>query len=107
MRAGRLRHRVQIQAWSETRDTHGGVTETWEDPGTPRWASVEPLQGREQWFAEQTEATVSHRIRMRGGASITPKDRIAWDGRVFQVEVIKDTAERRIELELMCREVVP
>lgn len=105
MRAGKLRHRVIIQKATETRDAHGGITRTWADVSTV-WASVEPLSGREFLDASQTEADISHRVRIRHYDDLTPSHRIVHGGRHLNIETIMNRDERDIELELMCKEDV-
>lgn len=104
IRAGRLRHRVSIERLSEETNAVGGVSRTWRSIAR-RWAGIEPLSGRERLNADQTNATVSHRIMLRaGGLSITPKDRIRLGDRVFGIEAVMDRDERGAVLELMATE---
>lgn len=64
MRSGPLNRRVTIQQSSTTsRDSGGGVVEAWTNY-TTGWASVEPLNGRELFDAQQKYGEVSHRIRL-------------------------------------------
>lgn len=77
MRAGDLRHRVEIQEPSDSRDAHGGITRTWNTVAT-RWARIEPLSGRELFQAQQVEARTRVRITMRPYAALTETHRIVW-----------------------------
>ncbi len=76
MRAGRLRHRVQIQERVETtRDEHGGISPTWSTIATVS-ASVEPLRGRELFEAQQVQERTTIRVRMRHYPGLTTKHRL-------------------------------
>lgn len=105
MQAGHLRHRVVIEEQSVARADDGGEVVSWESLATV-WAAVEPLAGREFFSAEQFQSELSHRVRLRYRAdvSFTPKMRVAWDGRTFDVESVLDVGGRRRELHLMCME---
>lgn len=73
--AGPLRHRVQIQAITHTRDAHGGNTQSFATADTV-WAAVEPLSGRELFEAQQVHARTTVRIRMRKYPGLTTKHRL-------------------------------
>ena len=62
--AGKLNKRVQIQELTNTRDAHGGQSQSWSTVAT-RWAAIEPLRGRELYEAQQVHERVTVRIIMR------------------------------------------
>lgn len=104
MKAGELRHKIAIQNLSTTRDGFGGVVETWTTIATA-WARVEPLSGREFWEARKMNSDISMKITMRAsGINISPRMRIALNGRHVYIEVVREIEERGIELILLCRE---
>lgn len=105
MRAGRLRHRVTIQQVTRTRDGFGQPVESWSAFATV-WAAVEPLRGREYFAAQQFAAETTHKITLRYLASVLPSMRVLFGSRVFRIEAIKDSAERNVQMELMCVEVL-
>jgi SPP1 family predicted phage head-tail adaptor len=104
MRAGRLRHRVQIQAATDTRASDGSLTRTWATVAT-RWASVEPLNGRELYYAQQVQPLVSVQVTMRYYDGLTPAHRLYWDSRAFEIASVTSTNERGREHVVMCTEV--
>ena len=65
MRAGKLRHRVEIRKPIHTRDAAGGYSETFQSVAT-LWASVEPISAREQMSHEQLQQNITHRVQIRG-----------------------------------------
>jgi SPP1 family predicted phage head-tail adaptor len=101
IRAGELRHRVEVQECIEKTDEYGGTTRAWRTIAE-RWALVEPLSGREQLMAQQLQATVSHRVTMRTLATVRPTMRLLWGEKVLNIEsaiaVGLDTTQ------LLCRE---
>lgn len=105
MRAGDLRHRVTIQYAVETQNSYGEPVASWQDVATV-WAAVEPLRGREYFDAQATQARVDHRIRIRYRAGITPRMRVLFGSRVFEIQAVIEPESRRRELHLMCEEAV-
>lgn len=103
--AGRLRHRIVIQSPTETINSYGEREQTWATFATV-WASIEPMRGRELLEAQQINAELSVKIRIRYLASVKPKYRISWDSRTFEINSIANIEERDREIELMCTELV-
>ena len=104
MDATKLRHRVSIQQVTEAKDTYGATTRTWATIATA-WAAIEPIAGREYFYAQQVASSVSHRVTIRHRTGITPKMRIVHDSRTFEIESVRNLEERDRWLELMCSEV--
>lgn len=105
MRAGDLHHRVTIQQPVESQNSYGEPIATWQDVATV-WAAIEPLQGRERFDAQQVVAQVDTRIRIRYRPGITPKMRVLFGTRVFDIQAVVEPETRRRELQLLCRERV-
>jgi len=106
MRAGWLRHRVEILAKEASQNTFGEEIVTWVTVATV-WASVEPLRGREYIEAKQGQVEVSHRVVMRHWLDVGPEMRLRLEGgRVLEIESVINPLERNERLELMCREAV-
>jgi len=105
MKAGLLRQRVTIQEATETQDTTGAVVSTWVDRATV-WAAVEPLQGREFFQAQTTNAEVTTRIRIRYRSGVAPKWRATWNGHTYDVLSVVETETRGREIHLMCKELL-
>lgn len=103
--AGKLRHRLTVEEFTETPRADGGIDEAWADVGS-RWASIEPLSGREFMEAQQLNGDVSHRVRLRWYDGLTPQHRLKFGTRVFNIVSVLNTQERNIVTEVMCKEVV-
>ncbi len=108
MQSGRFRHRVTIEYATETRDSVGGVTQTWAELDQV-WASVEPIQGREFFSASQVQSDVSTRIRIRYRADVTEKMRVVHVAdsassltNYYDITAVLPVNEKRHELHLMC-----
>ena len=105
MRAGRLRHPIEIQYDNGAQDSYGQWVPSWTK--LVDWhGSIEPLSGNELWRAQQVQAEVTHRIRIRYRASITPRNRIVFGTRNFDILAVLNHDEKNRELELLCKEVV-
>lgn len=104
MQAGKLRHVVAIQENQATQNEVGELEHNWVTIATGR-ASVEPISGREFFEAQQRQAEITHRVRMRYRTEPVPTMRILYDSRVLMIESVIDVGERRRELHLMCREM--
>ena len=105
MNAGSLRHRFAIKTAQETTDSFGVTVETPITFATV-WASIEPLSGRELFQAQQVQAEVTHRVRMRYLAGVTAKMKGYYGTREFQILSVANRDERNRELEIMCKELV-
>jgi SPP1 family predicted phage head-tail adaptor len=105
MNAGKLRHRIQIQAVTLTPDGMGSGAESWATiAGGSVWAEILPLRGVEAIQAGQLEAKLSHKVRIRYLAGVTAKHRILFGSRVFKIHEVRNLEERGVMLELMCED---
>lgn len=105
-KAGTLRHQVEIQQPVERRDAYGGVELDWQQVDI-RWASVEPLSGREMWQAKQAQAKTSHHVKMRAqDLEIDPRMRLRYGERVLNIDGVTNADERGIMLDILCSEDV-
>jgi SPP1 family predicted phage head-tail adaptor len=104
MKAGDLRHRVILQRPIEIRGTdYADVQRTWQDVAT-LWASVEPLSGREFFANAEMQGELTARVRLRYRPGVTPKMRLQYDGRIFEIQSVMNVNEDDVELELMVAE---
>lgn len=113
LRAGKLRHRVTIETFTESQDSdYGEPTKTWSadtnigNDGVV-WAEVLPQRGREVFDAEQEVANVDTLIRTRFHSGITPEHRVVWGSHTYDIETVLDQMGRGRELHLLCNEVNP
>ncbi len=106
MRAGQLRHRLEVQRVTATvLDEHGEPTHSWSTEATI-WGAVEPTGGDERLQAAQLDPEVTHKIRIRARITVTPAYRVLYDDRTFEVLSVIEVGERMREQWLMCKERV-
>jgi SPP1 family predicted phage head-tail adaptor len=88
LRAGKLRHRVDIQVETLTSDGMGGFSSAWGSVtgmgSVP--AQIMPLTSKEQLDAMKLESVITNKIRIRYRAGITSANRILFGSRVFQIK---------------------
>lgn len=89
MRAGMLRHHLEIERMEETQNTDGSIEKSWEHAAY-RWGYVNPKGGSET--DGETQQTVE--IRIRGFRPLLPTDRIIWGSNIYGIDAIQ-----RVDLE--------
>lgn len=108
--AGRLRHLITVQSSTSSGDSYNQPRLTWSDapsPGATFRAEVRPLSGREAADAKQVSAEATHQVTMRHpGFKITPKHRVLFDGRKFNIKSALNVGERDVEWRLLCQEAL-
>ena len=103
MKIGRLRHKIIIEKPTETTSDTGDVIQSWADFATV-WAEVTPLKGREYWASKQTTSEITGKIRIRYLDGITPKMRVKFGSRIFNIEAVLNPDEKKIETILLVSE---
>lgn len=96
MRSGPLRHRIEIQAPTESRDSSGGGSVTYATVAT-RYGAVEPFTSRERLIAGQMGTRVSLRVRLRWYEGLTTRHRLKHGTRTFGIVGVIQPDERKIE----------
>lgn len=104
IRAGKLRHRVQLLSITPTQDKSGGIDETATSIFATVWGSVETLSGREIFQGQQITAEVTHRVTIRWREGVGSDMNVAFDGRMYQVKVVLNPDGVHKKLELLCIE---
>ena len=105
MRAGTLRHRITIQEQTDTADGMGGFSTTWTDLFDMRVA-IWPLSAKERLEAMKLGVEVTHKIRGRYRSGITPKNRIKFDTRIFNITSMINPDERNRTLDMLATEEI-
>jgi SPP1 family predicted phage head-tail adaptor len=91
---------------SEAQGSNGEITQSWVLLATKR-ASIEPITGREYWDGNQTLADQSFILKTSydtTSATITPKGRILFGSREFDIITKVNPSELNEELHFMCKE---
>ena len=105
-RAANYKHRVIIQKNTSTRGVSGGEVTSWATFLTRR-ASIEPLQGRELFAAQQFQTITTHKIKMRYDKALDVLNgqeyRITYNGNTYRFEGSPiNVFENNQELHFMC-----
>lgn len=109
MRAGKIRHKVEIELYEKAgRSDSGATLYDWVSIGT-EWAEVEQLRGRTLFAAQQAHSATTTRIRMRWRSDVAEATgeamRLRHHSRIYRVEGRPiDVGGRRRELEIMALE---
>ena len=105
MQGGRLRHLVEIWAYTEVTDGYGEPIKNYTSVGKA-FAEIRPLLGRENFNEKMYRTDHTHKILMRYiPLPLESTMQIRYNGRVF--EVIGDPSnymERDIQLQFNCNE---
>lgn len=106
MRAGILRHVIELQAPNGSQGATGERVESWVTQATVR-ANIEPLRVAEQFAAAQLQTSITHRIQLRydPGIAIDASWRVVYGSRIFSiVGPPRNIGERDRDIELLCVE---
>lgn len=102
--AGDLRHVIQIGDVDPQQDSGGATVVDNVTTYTTQRASVETLQGKELFAAQQSNSQVTHKITMRWFPGIVSRQKVWFDGRQYDIESVQNPDGRRKMLVLMCIE---
>lgn len=104
MRAGKLRRLISIEQPTNGVDGIGGITQSWTVFAANVYAEILPNNGREAIQAQQINAQQPVLIRLRYLPGITPKMRVRYGARIFEIVSPANLQERNREMELTCVE---
>lgn len=100
LRAGQLRHRLTVQAATQTRDAYGEWVTAWVEEGAA-WADVFAKSGQERALAGASQGVATFSIRMRPVAGLTTEHRLLWGERVLGITFIDDTVPGELRLDAL------
>ncbi len=106
MRAGALRHLIDLQAPAHTDDSNAGQISAWTSLGTFA-AEVLPTGGNKVLEGTIVMGVQGWKVRMRWRSGIDVTHRIVWDGRELAIASIEDPDGRKRELLAFCQSGVP
>lgn len=96
MLAGELDRRITIQRYGITYNEDNEPVEGFSDLATV-WASAQYASDGERVRAAEVGATITIRFQIRYSstvASVNPKDRVLYDGKVFDISAVKELGRR-------------
>lgn len=96
MSAGKRNERIAIEARTQGKDAHGGMTETW-SPIAGTWAEVRLYSGEERRASSQGgQAPIARtEIRIHWRDVVTPACRVLWRGKVYNIRSIAGSRRDR------------
>lgn len=92
MQAGPLNRRITVQRATGTLDAFGGGVGTWADLAV-LWASMTPISDGERFRSDERAADITTRFVVRRSSltdMIDARDRLIFEGRVFQIYGVKE-----------------
>lgn len=101
---GELNRQIAIEQRGATRDTDGGVANTWSTVLAACWAAIAPLKGRELIAAKAQQSEITHTVTIRYRTTIEPGMRVVFQGRYLHIAAITDPLEDHTYLQLHCSE---
>ena len=104
MRAGLLNKRIDIETNTDSPDSFGYMAASWAALASSLPATITPLRGDERVRGAETGGEVSHKVTIRYLAGVTPKHRIKFGSRYFDIQSVINVQERNRMIELMCVE---
>lgn len=95
--AGKLRHRITIQAPGLTQDpVTGEMLPGWTEFASV-WASIEPLSARDFIAAQSGQSEISARIVIRYRPGVLPTMRIIHRSKVYAIQGVLPDADSGLE----------
>lgn len=111
MAIGQYRYRVTLETpGALVPDEGGGYSPAWVPLDPPTWDCAIEIAGRhdlEQVQGGAVVTTATHLLRGRYHAGLGPDARITFGTRVFEVAFVRDRDQRRLEILVLAREIVP
>ncbi len=105
MDIGKLNRRVEILQFFKDRDEYGGEVGEWKSVAKV-WASIAPVSGTEQMFAQQVTAETVVKITIRYLPWIKVMHRIRYGEKLFEIIGAMDADTAHTKTILNCKEMV-
>lgn len=105
IRAGKMRHKIDVQQLTETRTSTGSLVQGWATIATLR-AAIRWVGGGES-NRDQVNATNSALFVVRYHSGIIDqKNRVVYNGRNFDIQTVQVVDERNHEIQITAVEYV-
>jgi len=103
LEAGKLRHKVQLQSITTTRDEFGGVVKAWATVANT-FADISYVSGKEYIVSGQLKAPITARLTIRKRANVDATMRVLYGNTVFDIQTVLPDLNMNEYLTLMCSE---
>jgi SPP1 family predicted phage head-tail adaptor len=101
---GKLNKRATIQTYTATADGMGGNTLVWNNSGTI-YCDIMPINGQETLRFGAVDTDITHVIKARYRANLTPQNRLTYSGRTFNIRSVVSKGEDNQFIEILTAEV--
>lgn len=101
LQAGTLKHKVQLQSPTTSRDSYGGTTKTWTTVANT-FADIAYISGKEYIVSSQLKAPVTARLTIRKRANVDATMRVLYGNTVFAIQSVLPDLELNEYLTLLC-----
>ena len=105
MDIGKLNRRVEILQFHKDRDEFGGEVGEWKQQAKV-WASIIPVSGTEQMFAQQVTAETVVKITVRYLPWLTVLHRIRYGEKLYEIIGAIDGDTAHTQTIINCKEMV-
>jgi len=105
MKTEELRQQIVVETPTITRDTVGAAILTWATLAAVR-ASKKNQYSREFYAAQKNNAEITDLFAIRFRTGLNDQMRVIHDGKTYDILGANDPDGRRIEIHLLCREVI-
>lgn len=109
MRAGQLRNVVALQSPGRTADGGGGAAVVWTTYASP-YARFDPMpkKDKEELHGEVLRSAVGWLVTLRWHSSlaITAAHRVLYNGKAYQIRIVRNIDELNKTISLECEEGV-
>ena len=90
---GEMRNKIILQPLTASTDAAGGQSVSFSSSNITVWAKVENASGSEGSFGDQIRPTANYTFTIRYIAAISPKYRISYNSKFFNIQHIKSIRE--------------
>lgn len=100
---GAMRHRLELQSPNREDDGYGGVSDGWTTKATV-WGQIVPKRSVDDFENDIIKSEITHDITIRYDTTVHHSWRVKYDDRIFRIESVINTDERKRFTNLKCIE---
>ena len=105
MDPGKLNRKIEIQSKTPTYNSLHEPIYVWATTLSV-WAGIITTGGREFYAAQKVNALTEAVFKIRYNNKVTVKDRIEYNGRIFEILSVNDINEAHIEIQISAKELI-
>lgn len=105
MKIGDLRHRIDLQSYTDYTDIYGKIDRAWVTYATV-WAQITPTSSNESINGLQLNTSTTHAVLVRYNPLVQANHRVLFGARVLNIQGVRNLDEMKIATALVCIEAV-